>query len=150
MNAAQRNTAIHPLERFLAILAAVACVAITIVIWSNVSAYQGMWPLPALYFIEIAVLSVISALTFVHGGPSARALMWGAVGVLGAFCILGMFSVGPLYLPIFFIFAAVSVTSSLRDRQHIAAHLAVCLLAAIAQAALMLVVVRLLETGAVF
>ncbi len=76
--------------------------------------------------------------------------MWGAVGVLGAFCILGLFSVGPLYIPIVLIFAAVSIAAEVRNREHLTAHLAVCLLAALAQAALMLTVIRWLDPSAAF
>jgi len=151
MNAApQKTVVVHPLERWLAVFGAVACVAVTIVIWRNVSSYQGMWPLPALYFIEIAALSMISSTTFVRGGPASRSLMWGAVGVLGAFCILGLFSVGPLYIPIVLIFGAVSIAAEVRNSEHLTVHLAVCLLAALAQAALMLTAIRWLDPGASF
>ena len=151
MNATPRNTVVvHPLERFLVVIGAVACVTITIVIWRNVSSYQGMWLLPGLYFIEIPVLSVVSAFLFVRGGPAARSLMWGAVGVLGAFCILGLFSVGTLYVPIVLLFAAAAIAADVRNREPFARHLAICFLAALAQAAIMLTAIRWLEPSTAF
>ncbi len=134
----------HPLERFLALLGEAACVVITIVIWRSVSTYQGMWPLPGLYFIEMIALSIIGALAFMRGGASGRIILWAAVGIFAAFSIMGAWSVGPLYVPVTVLFAAAAVSSDIRNKQSIALHLAVCLIAGLAQAALMLTVIRLL------
>lgn len=138
------TSAPQPLERFLAILGAVACLVITIVIWRSVSAHQGMWPLPGLYFIEIAGVSIASMLAFVRGDPSGRIIMWAAIGILGAFSIVGALSVGFFFLPIGMIFAIASLSYDVRRRQPLAAHLGVCLIAGMAQAALMFVVIGLL------
>ena len=146
----QNTTAVHPLERFLAILGALACLGITIAIWRSVSANQGMWPLPGLYFIELPALGIFSTFAFIRGGPSGRIVTWAAVGIFAAFCILGAFSVGFAYLPIFLIFAIIAVSSSVRLRQPVATSLGVCLLAGLAQAALMLAAIRLLNPGAAF
>jgi hypothetical protein len=137
---------LHLLERILTIFGAVTCVAITAVLWRNVSAYQGMWPLPALYFIEVATLSLLSAYLALRGAALAGSFMWGTSGVLGAFCFLGMFSVGVIYLPIFLAFVIASVMPDMRDKKHLAEHLMLCLLAGLAQAALMLAVARWLST----
>jgi hypothetical protein len=142
--------AVHPLERFLAILGALACLVLTIAIWRSVSAYQAMWPLPGLYFIELPALAIFCAFTFIRGGPLGRILPWVAVGIFAAFCILGAFSVGFAYLPIVLIFAIISVSSSVRLRQPVATSLGVCLIAGLAQAALMLAAIRLLNPGAAF
>ncbi len=146
----QDKTSVHPLERFLAILGAATCLLITVALWLSVSSYQSMWPLPGLYFIEMAALSIISAVAFVRGGPSGTVITWGAVGIFAAFSIVGAFSVGFLYLPVTLIFAVISVSSDVRNKQPIAPHLAVCLIAGIAQAALMFAAIRLLYPSAVF
>jgi hypothetical protein len=135
---------VHSLERFLAMLGAAACLIITIAIWVRVSAVQDMWPLPGLYFIEMIVLSIISALAFVRGGAQGRVILWVAVGFFAAFSIMGAWSVGPLYAPITLIFAAAAVSSDMRNKGPIALHLAVCLIASLAQAALMFVMIQLL------
>jgi len=139
-----RTTNTHPLERFLVLAAAVACVVITIIIWRSVSAYQGMWPLPGLYFVELVALAVISAWAFVGGGARGRLLTWGAVGIFLAFSILGGFSVGFFYLPVAFLFGLGAIISDVRNKQMIAAHVGVCVITGVAQAALMLAVVWLL------
>jgi uncharacterized membrane protein len=48
------------------------------------------------------------------------------------------------------IFAFISITSDVRNKQHIAVHLGVCLIAVVVQAALMLAAIRLLYPSSVF
>ncbi len=140
----------HPLERFLAILGAVACLVITIAIWVSVSVQQSMWPLPALYFIELPALGILSAFTLFRGGPSGRIITWAAAGIFLAFTILGAFSVGIFYLPIFLIFAVTAVSLTVRNKQPLAAGLGIFLIAAVAQAAVMLALIWLLNQSAAF
>jgi hypothetical protein len=145
MQATDQNiTAVHPLERFLAILGALACLVITVAIWRSVSTYQGMWPLPGLYFVELAALSILSAVVFVRGDPAGRNITWAAAGIFLAFSILAGFSVGFFYLPIFLIFAIISVSSNLRHRQPFTTGLGICLIAGLSQAALILAIIQLL------
>ena len=138
MKGATQTTITSPLERFLAVLAAVVCLIITIVLWLSVSANQTMWPLPALYFIEMVAFSMISAFIFIRGDRRQQFIIWGTAGVISAFSILGALSVGFFYLPVALILAAIAVTSDVRNKQHITAHLGVFLIAGIAQLALML------------
>lgn len=91
MQVTEQTTITSPLERFLAILGAVVCLIITTVIWLSVSANQNMWPLPALYFIEMVGLSIISAFLFIRGDPRAQFITWGTAGVFSAFSIVGAF-----------------------------------------------------------
>ena len=145
MNARKTNmTTIHPVQRFLAILGALACLVITVAVWRSVSAYQGMWPLPGLYFIELLALAIFATFASLRGGPSGRIITWAAVGILISFCILGAFSVGFLYLPVALIFAILAVSSTVRQKHAVSTSLAVCLIAGLAQAGLMLAVIRLL------
>ena len=73
-----------------------------------------MWPLPAWYFIELALICSFAAILFVSGIPLGRPLLWVAFGVILAFALLGAFSVGLTYLPIALVFAIVSLSSVLR------------------------------------
>jgi len=150
MQVTRQTTINSPLERFLAILGAVVCLIITILLWVSVSAYQPMWPLPALYFIEMVVLSIISAFIFVRGDPRDQFITWSTAGVISAFSILGAASVGFFYLPVALIFAVISVTSTVRNKQRITAHLGIFLIAGIVQMALMFAAIRLLDPSAIF
>ena len=125
-------------ERVLAILAAVLCLIITILVWLSESSRQAMWPLPALYFLEVVSLSILSAFMFVRGDPWGPFLTWGAAGVIGVFSILAALSVGMFYFPLALIFAILSITSDKRNKKHIPAHLGTFFLAGIAQFALIL------------
>ena len=149
MQVPRQTTIISLLERVLAILGAVACLIITILIWLSVSAHQTMWPLPGLYFIEMVALASISAFLFVRGDPRDKFIIWGVAGVIGAFSILGAFSVGFFYLPVALIFVVISVTSDVRNKYHLTAHLGIFVIAGIAQLALMFTAIRLLDPSAV-
>ena len=150
MRITRKTTMTSSLERFLAILGAVVCLIVTILFWLSVRAYQSMWPLPALYFIEMVALSIISAFLFVRGDPRDKFIIWGAAGVISAFSILGASSVGLFYLPIALLFALISGTSDVRNNQPIRAHLAIFMIAGVAQSALMFAAIRLLDPDAVF
>jgi hypothetical protein len=149
MQVPRQPTIISPLERFLAILGAVVCLIITILFWLSVSAYQNMWPLPGLYFIEMVALSSVSAFLFVRGDPRDKFIIWGMAGVISAFSILGALSVGFFYLPVALIFVVISVTSDVRNKHHIPAHLGIFVIAGIAQLVLMFTAIQLLNPSAV-
>lgn len=131
-------------ERYMAAVAAIGSVVFTIAVWWSVSRVQPMWPLPAGYLIEVAAVSVAAAVAFVVGGSRGRGLAWAATGILLAFSILGMFSVGALYLPTVLILGIACATADLRNKSPLGLHLAIFLLAALVQSALMLAVSRLL------
>ena len=78
MKVTRETTMTPPFERFVAILGAVACLLITIILWSSINAYQTMWPLPGLYFFEMVALSILSAIIFVRGDHHPRFITWGA------------------------------------------------------------------------
>ena len=150
MQVTSQTSSTQPFERFLAILGVVVCLIVTIAIWWSISAQQTMWLLPGVYFIEMVALSIMSAFMFIRGNARDKILIWVAVGVFSGFSILGAFSVGFFYLPVALIFAVISVTSDLRNKQRIAAHLGVCVIAAVVQVALMFAAIRLLYPSAVF
>jgi hypothetical protein len=150
MKDASQTTPTQLFERILAFIGAVICLIVTIIIWWSISAQQSMWPLPGLYFMEIVALSNMSAFLFIRGNARDKILIWGAVGAIIGFSILGALSVGFFYLPVALIFAFISITSDVRNKQRIAMHLGVCVIAAVVQAALMLAAIRLLYPSAVF
>jgi len=142
MQVTRQITRTSPLERFLAILAAVVCLLITILFWLSVRVHQTMWPLPSLYFIEMVTLSLLSTFIFIRGDPRDQFIMWGAAGVISAFSILGALSVGFSYLPVALIFTVISIRSDVRNKQQIAAHLGIFLIAGIVQSAMMFAAIR--------
>jgi hypothetical protein len=134
----------RPFERYLAVIAAVGCAVITVAVWWSLSLQQPMWPLPAPYLIEVTALSILAAIAFVRGGRRSMVITWAAVGMLTAFCILGVLSVGGLYLPTTLVLAIVCFTSGLRNKSNLPMHMGIGLLAGLVQAGVMLTVVRLL------
>ena len=135
----------YKLDRILAIAGAGICLAVTAVLWGSIGAQQSLWPLPAIYFIEMAALSMVCALlVFFDGSPLGRFITWGAVGIFTGFSILGAWSVGFFYLPVAIIFGVIAIRLDLKDKQPIALHVGIGLIAGMVQVVLMLAVIRLL------
>lgn len=139
------------LERVLASLALGVCVITIARIWQAVGAYQPLWPLPVLYFLEIVALSVLAWLALVPTqelSSSRIAAAWCVVGALSGFVVLGLWSIGLFLVPTVFLFALTALFAERRHPNLILAHLALCLLAGLVQAAVMFVIVAL-ETGSI-
>ena len=150
MQVARQSVMVSRLERILAIMAAVVCLAITLVFWFSLSPYQSMWPLPGLYFVEMVSLSFISTFIFVRGDPRGSLMTWVAAGVISAFSILGAASVGFFYLPVALMFGVIALTWDVRNKQQLMAHLGIFLMAGIVQSVLMLAAIWLRNSGMVF
>ena len=150
MQVASQTVMVSHLERILAIMAAVVCIAITLVFWFSISPYQGMWPLPGLYFVEMVSLGFISTFIFVRGNPCGSLMTWVAAGVISAFSFLGAASVGFFYLPVALMFSVISLTSDVRNKQNRPTRLGIFLIAGIAQSTLMLAANWLHTSGTVF
>ena len=105
-----------------------------------------MWPLPALYLLEMLAASILgvwdtwSSETRQHGAI----VTWVVTGILLAFVIIGAWSVGFLFIPVAGLLAGAAVLSDRRQGRSLVVHLGVGLGAALAQAALMLGVIRFL------
>ena len=130
------------LERLLGSLGAMACLIIVVRIWQVVSAYQPMWPLPALYLLELVALGLLGMAAGFLGDSYGGFLTWAVVGIFSAFVILGGFSIGPFFMPVVLILALAAILSDIRLRRNILLELAVCVAAGVLQAALMLTVIQ--------
>jgi hypothetical protein len=150
MQVARQTVMVSPLERILAIMAAVVCLAITLVFWFSISSYQGMWPLPGLYFVEMVSISFISTFMFVRGNPRGSLMTWVASGVFSAFSFWGAASVGFFYLPVALMFSVISLTWDVRNKQNRPARLGIFLIAGIVQSTLMLAANWLHTSGTIF
>lgn len=121
-----------------ALVGAVTCVLVPFLFARQ---QDGLWPFPGLYFVQIALAGVL-VLVFVAAGWGLKArrrwLPWAAAGILLAFVILGGFSIGPFLSPAFAAFALVGFLVDWPDGGAVARHAGVLLVAAVAQAALML------------
>ena len=147
-------TSTRSLERFLAVTAAVVCLVISGRIWQVLSGQQPMWPLPGLYVLEMLAASAIGMFGILRSDSEwsglGGMLAWAAVGVLVGFAVMGAWSVGLLYLPVVVILVIAAILSDRRRNRNMLAHGGIGLIAALAQVALMLAVIRLLYPDAVF
>ncbi len=130
------------LERWLPSLAALTCLILTIRIWQVVGEYQPMWPLPAGYLIEVLTLTMAAALLRGLGSTVGPWLTWMAFGALGAFAVLGMFSVGAAYVPICVLLLASGALAGWRQPRRLPLYVACAITAALVQAGIVLAVAR--------
>ncbi len=135
---------VRSLERILAVFAALACLFITIAIWRDVSARQSMWPLPGLYFIELPAVGMVAALAFFMGRTYTSRITWTAAGIYVSFGLLAAFSVGLCYAPIAIMFIMLAVLVMVRREEPFLQSFVPFVAAAVLQAALMLIAIRVL------
>ena len=144
----------HKLERFLAVIGTIICVIVSVLVWLVVSARQSMWPLPDLYLLEMITASILGMWSIwgneSSSSPPRGILTWVVVGILVAFVIMGSFSIGFWFMPAVGLFAIAAILSDRRQGRNLVIHLGIGLVAALAQAALMLIVIRLLYPSAIF
>lgn len=104
-------------------------------------AQQNAFPLPALYFLEIALAgaSVMALVALSRDDKAAgMPIPWIAAGILLAFVILGGFSIGPFLIPAFLAFVLVGLLRDAQSGAAMARGVGVLLVAAVVQAAVML------------
>ena len=87
------------MERTLALLAAAICLILTLLVWQWSGRQQPMWPLPALYLIQLLALTVAAAAATFRHVAAAGALIWLAFGAISAFSVLTE-PFGLLYVPV--------------------------------------------------
>ncbi len=140
------TTSIRTLEFILALAASAICLIVCVYVWLVLRAQQPIWPLPGLYLLEMLAVSFLGLWSI--GSNETRLsrlrgfLTWVTVGILFAFVVLGVLSVGFLFAPVAVLFTIAAILSDHRQGHSLVAHLGIGLVAAVAQAALMLVVIR--------
>ncbi len=139
----QPKTSVSTGEQIAVALAAAATLFLTVRIWSQVAVTQTTWPFPALYFIELAALALGCALAYTVRSPFRATLTWVTVGVLAAFSILGAWTVGLYYALVTVLFFVMAVMADVRRKVRLLPHVGLGILAAVTQAAAMLVMAHL-------
>jgi len=132
------------LSSVAAILCIVACV------WAG-QAYDPISPLTAAYLIEVASISIAcGAFIWFSGDGDSSFLMlaaWTTGGMLVGITIMGMLSIGALLIPSDVMLISAATMAAGRKKMRMFLNLGVCSLAAIAQAGLMLLAIRLAVGG---
>ena len=101
------------------------------------SSQPDLWPLPALYFIEIGLMGLLAVACVSADKAWASTALWGVVGVLMTFVILGGFSIGPFLFPALLAFASQALLKTRQLGRSIPIGLGLALLAALVQAGAM-------------
>ncbi len=130
------------LEVVLAALAFVFSLVVTIRIWAFAAVQQEMWPLPALYLLEVVALPATCFASALRGTASRARVASIAAGALLAFSILGAWTVGLFYGPLVILLTASALAARGRTLDRVPVLLAFLLGGALVQASLMILVIR--------
>ena len=133
----------------------VACIRTWQVIQSDYNpGGQTIWPLPGLYLLEMAVLSLVGAFSaFNDRAEPPRdwgAVTWAVVGIFLAFAVMGAWSIGLFFLPTALMFAVGAILADRRRRRSSLVHAGIGVIAGLAQVALMLIAIRLFYPSTLF
>ncbi len=135
-------TFMRGMEWIAALIGALNCLIVPL---SFIQSARSGGLLPALYFIEIGLAGVL-VLFFVARrtqlGARWMAVPWIAAGILLVFVILGAFSIGLFLIPALIAFLAVGVLAGVQAGGIDALHLVYGVAAAVAQTAIMLLVIQ--------
>jgi len=132
------------IETILSIGAFLVCLALTSYLWRALAVNQPLWPFPAIYFIEMVVLSAIVPLANLGNWKSARKVIWAIAGLFIGFVILGVLSVGVIYYPIALMILAVAILMEIRIKANPLLDMGICIIAGVVQVAVMLLIVNFL------
>ena len=135
------------LEWILALIAAVDCLGVAVTFGISqirVSATPGstpdlglIWPLPAIYLFEVALIGIIAfIIVAVFPGLSfheRNAYLWISSGVLLAFVILGVFSIGLFLIPATLALLIIALLRDISEKIPLALHITMWVSAALIQ-----------------
>lgn len=143
-HSAGKSVFIRAGEWIAALIGAVNCIIVPL---AFAQSQEDLFPLPGLYFIEISLVGLL-VLGFVALRPGLGwrwlALPWVAAGIILAFVVLGGFTIGFYLVPALIAFILTGFLVELQTGGAKVRHFGLLIVAAIGQAALMILFLSIL------
>ena len=141
----------HPLEWVFSILGAINCTVIPVIFTYSLSSLSegliGLWPFPAIYFLEIVLFGLGCLVSVAKNSPERGSawnfLPWVSAGGLLAFVILGAWTIGFFLIPAMLFFIGVGIVADIRKKDNLALHFIFFIASAMVQAIIVLFVLFL-------
>ena len=142
---AMPNPRLRSLEWVFSVLGAINCILISILFsLSQIQVPGGdlsdIWPLPAIYFLEIITLGIMCVIAVAKNQDQPNSfwsgIPWICSGILFAFVILGAWTIGFYLIPAMILFLIVGIMGDRRIKGDIALHLIYFVSGGIAQSIL--------------
>ncbi len=130
-------------ERWMVILGAGFSLVVTLGVWGSLAPAQPIWPLPAVYFVELLTLALVTCGLSLSTHRLAAPAAWLTTGAHWAFSFLARLSVGVLFAPVALVFGVAALAFSLRAKAGLFRGFALAVLAGLAQTGLILMMARL-------
>ena len=139
------NPRLRSLEWVFSVLGAINCILISILFsLSQIQLPDGdlsnIWPLPAIYFLEIITLGIICVISVAKNQDQPKSfwsgIPWICSGILFAFVILGAWTIGFYLIPAMVLFLIVGILADRRINGDFALHLIYFVSGGIAQSIL--------------
>lgn len=137
------RTSAGTLEKVLLAIALVYGLVVTGWIWGLVALQQPVWPFPALYFLEIMLLSWLAMISVFRSWPFRMLIIAGPAGAVTSFSVMGAWSVGLFYIPLALLLVLGALSSWQANRQPITMFLGAYILFVAVQTFTMLILVSL-------
>ena len=142
---AMLNPRLRSLEWVFSVLGAINCILISILFSLSQIQLPGgdlsdIWPLPAIYFLEIIILGIMCVIAVAKNQDQPNffwsGIPWICSGILFAFVILGAWTIGFYLIPAMILFLIVGIMGDRRIKGDIALHLIYFVSGGIAQSIL--------------
>ncbi len=138
--------------KILGISGFVVCLITCLVIFQSLLSdpHQEIFPLPALYLLEMIVASLVAAIGTFKDGERWGRVIWAAGGIIAAFVLMGAWSIGFLFIPTA-IFVLITALLS-RQRRHTQFLIGAIIYAGafVTQIILMFAAIRILYPNTIF
>lgn len=129
-------------ELYVASIAALGCIGLTLYLFSWIRSFQELWPFPGLYLIELILLALAAWFFSWRDLPYSAIVIWAIAGAYLAFAFLAGFSIGFFYFPFAILFAIVGLLADLRNKRNVLWHLGMLFLGALIQFILILSILQ--------
>ena len=144
MSAKESST--QTVERVLSSVAVILCLGACF--WAR-HHFSAMPALTSAYLVEAVVLSIVCGACIWKSGHSGESffvmLAWTTIGMLTGFTVMGLWSIGAPFVPVNLLLIVAAAIAGHRGNTSIFPNLTACALAMMAQAGLMVLVIRLVS-----
>ncbi len=138
--------------KFIAVLAVIVCLATSLLISQSLLSdpHQEIFPLPALYLLEMITTSLVAAMGAFKKGEAWNKATWATGGIIAAFVLMGAWSIGFFFIPTAILVLITALLSWQRHHTQFLIGAIIYVAAFVTQIILMFAAIRVLYPNVMF